>query len=202
MNLTTPKPYAAIMSFTVLFGLVALASGGPIDAPRERTTTPEPPPQPFKYAYSAGRAPGAKPDRFAEQEGDEYGNIKGSYAYLDPNFQWRQVKYEATKEGGFKIIGGTEPEVPIHTVYGPIDSVAVQRAKAEHALLFEQIAARNAQPPLPPQASPPTDTRAVQKVKAQHANLRAKIQQQHDRIAAEHARLHKEQADIIIQNEK
>ena len=113
-----------------------------------------------------------------------------------------QVKYEATKEGGFKIIGGTEPEVPIHTVYGPIDSVAVQRAKAEHALLFEQIAARNAQPPLPPQASPPTDTRAVQKVKAQHANLRAKIQQQHDRIAAAHARLHKEQADIIIQNEK
>ena len=55
----------------------------------------QPPPTPFKYAFSAGRAPGGKPDRFAEQEGDEYGNIKGSYAYLDPNFQWRQVCFFA-----------------------------------------------------------------------------------------------------------
>ena len=60
-----------------------------------------------------------------------------------------QVKYEATKEGGFQIVGGVEPE-PVTTVGGrPVDTVAVQRAKAEHALLFDQIATRNSHPPAP-----------------------------------------------------
>ena len=60
-----------------------------------------------------------------------------------------QVKYEAPKEGGFQIVGGVEPE-PVTTVGGrPVDTVAVQRAKAEHALLFDQIATRNSHPPAP-----------------------------------------------------
>ena len=59
------------------------------------------------------------------------------------------MKYEATKEGGFQIVGGVEPE-PVTTVGGrPVDTVAVQRAKAEHALLFDQIATRNSHPPAP-----------------------------------------------------
>jgi len=164
----------------------------------QETTTPEPPPTPFKYAFSAGRAPGGKPDRYAQQEGDEFGNIKGSYAYLDPNFQWRQVKYEATKEGGFQIVGGVEPEPVTTTVGGrPVDTVAVQRAKAEHALLFDQIATRNSHPPTPLAAHPPADTLAVSTAKLEHEALRYEIQLQHDRIAAEHARLHKQAADVI-----
>ena len=35
------------------------------------------------------------------------------------------------------------------------------------------------------------------KVLAEHADLRARIQLQHQRIAEEHARLHKAQAEII-----
>ena len=55
------------------------------------TTTPEPPPKPFKYAFAAGRAPGGKPDRYVEQEGDEQGVVRGSYTYLDPNWKWQKV---------------------------------------------------------------------------------------------------------------
>ena len=49
------------------------------------------PPKPFKYSYEAGRAPGGKPDRYVEQEGDGSGQIRGSYTYLDPNWTWQTV---------------------------------------------------------------------------------------------------------------
>jgi len=52
----------------------------------------QPPPRPFKYAYAAGRSPNGQPDRYVEQEGDEQGVVKGSYAYLDPNWKWRKVR--------------------------------------------------------------------------------------------------------------
>ena len=55
------------------------------------TSTPQPPPVPFKYAYEAGRAPGGRPDRYVEQEGDGTGQIRGSYTYLDPNWTWQTV---------------------------------------------------------------------------------------------------------------
>ena len=55
------------------------------------TTTPQPPPVPFKYSYEAGRAPGGRPDRYVEQEGDGTGQIRGSYTYLDPNWTWQTV---------------------------------------------------------------------------------------------------------------
>ena len=45
----------------------------------------------FQYAFAASRLPGAAPDRYVESEGDADGVIRGSYAYLDPNYQWRQV---------------------------------------------------------------------------------------------------------------
>ena len=62
-----------------------------------------------QYAFSASRLPGAAPDRYVESEGDSEGVIRsvkvimmimmmlmmmiirGSYAYLDPNQEWRQV---------------------------------------------------------------------------------------------------------------
>ena len=56
------------------------------------TTTENPPPSPFKFAYAAGRAPGGKPDRYVEQQGDANGQIKGSYTYLDPNWTWQTVR--------------------------------------------------------------------------------------------------------------
>ena len=55
------------------------------------TTTPQPPPVPFKFSYEAGRAPGGRPDRYVEQEGDGTGQVRGSYTYLDPNWTWQTV---------------------------------------------------------------------------------------------------------------
>ena len=48
-------------------------------------------PTPFAYSFNAARSPGAKPDRYVESEGDADGVVRGSYAYLDPNFNWHKV---------------------------------------------------------------------------------------------------------------
>ena len=53
----------------------------------------------FQYAFAAARLPGAEPDRYVESEGDANGVVRGSYAYLDPNYQWRHVQYVADKDG-------------------------------------------------------------------------------------------------------
>ena len=45
----------------------------------------------LQYAFSAARLPGAAPDRYVQSEGDEAGVVRGSYAYLDPNYQWQQA---------------------------------------------------------------------------------------------------------------
>merc|ERR1719418_416385 len=66
------------------------------------TTTYQP--QPFKYAFSAARLPGAAPDRYVQSEGDEAGAVRGSYAYLDPNYQWQQVEY-VVDSAGFHVAG-------------------------------------------------------------------------------------------------
>ena len=36
----------------------------------------QPPPVPFEYKFSAGRAPGGKPDRYVSQKGDEHGVVE------------------------------------------------------------------------------------------------------------------------------
>lgn len=56
------------------------------------TTSTTEQPKPFQYAYAAGRAPGGKPDRYVEQQGDGTGQIRGSYTYLDPNWTWQTVR--------------------------------------------------------------------------------------------------------------
>ena len=50
-----------------------------------------------QYAFSAARLPGAAPDRYVESEGDAEGVIRGSYAYLDPNQEWRQVRTQTRR---------------------------------------------------------------------------------------------------------
>lgn len=174
------------------------ASTLPVSATYETTTTTtEGPPRPYKFAYSAGRAPGGKPDRYAQQQGDEYGNIRGSYAYLDPNWKWRQVEYVATEEGGFQVVGGTVDEAK-----PPVDTVAVQQAKANHAYLYDQIAVRNAHPPAQPPVPAyavgrlPSQSRAVEKARAEHQDRFRQIQAQHQEIAALHAKLSQEQKEI------
>lgn len=151
--------------------------------------TTEPPPKPFHYSYEAGRAPGGKPDRYVEQEGDGTGEIRGSYTYLDPNWTWQTIKYVADPDGGFRILEGST----LGSASQPRDTKAVQKAKAEHEALFKLIAARNQIPPSeveePTVVEPPRETVAVQQKRRQHAQLFQQIADQHKRVAEEHKRL-------------
>ena len=61
------------------------------------------------------------------------------------------------------------------------DTVAVAQAKANHQNLYEQIALRNIQIPVAPQAFANVETAAV-------ASHREAFHKQFDQIAAEHAR--------------
>ena len=121
----------------------------------------QPPPRPYHFSYAAGRAPGNKPDRYVEQEGDEKGVIKGSYAYLDPNWKWQkvrnsfflsqerlsqsfktQVQYVADPETGFHVLNKDGAPAEAHL---PLDTAEVAKAKARHKALFEAIANRHKQ---------------------------------------------------------
>jgi len=142
-----------------------------------------PPPKPFKYSYQAGRVPGGKPDRYVEQEGDGSGQIRGSYTYLDPNWTWQTIKYQADPDGGFRILEGSTLGMR------PKDTVAVKKAKEEHAALFKMIAKRNQQPAEVAVAVAPQETRAVQEERQTHAELFQKIAEEHRLLAEEHKRL-------------
>jgi len=147
------------------------------------TTTENPPPKPFKYSYQGGRVPGGKPDRYVEQEGDGSGQIRGSYTYLDPNWTWQTIKYQADPDGGFRILEGSTLGMR------PKDTVAVKKAKEEHAALFKMIAKRNQQPAEVAVAVAPQETRAVQEERQTHAELFQKIAEEHRLLAEEHKRL-------------
>lgn len=138
---------------------------------------------PFKYAFAAGRAPGGKPDRYVEQEGDEKGVIKGSYAYLDPNWKWQKVGYVAD-EDGFHITDSSPGAA------GPEDTPAVAAAKARHQALFQQIAERHRaqNSDVVPYAGN-EETEAVKQKRQEHAEEFQRIAEEHARIAAEQSRL-------------
>ena len=53
----------------------------------------------FQYSFSAGRSPNGRPDRYVEQAGDAAGVVRGSYSYLDPNWEWQKVSYVADDLG-------------------------------------------------------------------------------------------------------
>merc|ERR1719391_1595300 len=94
------------------------------------------PPQPYTYAYSAARAPGAKPDRYASQEGDANGVVRGQYAYLDPNYQWQQVAYLADADG-FHVDASNLP-------VANVDTPAVSEQRLKFADQFAAIAQEHA----------------------------------------------------------
>ena len=121
--------------------------------------------------------------------------IRGGYAYLDPNYKWQKVEYVAD-ENGFHVDPSVLPvanlvahprvqsmliQMAFITSYIQ-DTVAVAQAKANHQNLYEQIALRNSQIPVAPQAFANVETAAV-------ASHREAFHKQFDQIAAEHARL-------------
>lgn len=161
------------------------------------TTTTTEVPTPYQFEYSAGRAPGGKPDRYVEQEGDAYGNIRGSYTYLDPNWKWQRVNYEASEENGFQILpGSTIPLNDNPEALLPKDTVAVQQAKAQHEALYHEIAASHQNIPVPHVRQSIPQSKAVQQKRYEHESEYQRIAAEHARIEAEHAALAAEDARI------
>jgi len=163
---------------------------------RQTTTTTEIP-TPFEYEFAAGRRPGGKPDRYVNSKGDEHGTITGSYTYLDPNYKWQRVNYKASEENGFEILPGStllanQPDVASN----PRDSVAVQKAKAQHEALYQEIYASHQANPVPYPDRVLQETKAVQKKRNEFANEFQRIAAEHARIEAEHAAIAAEQAKL------
>ncbi|KAK7874378.1 hypothetical protein R5R35_007840 [Gryllus longicercus] len=120
-----------------LLMLVAAAAGAasavavlPSHAEEEPTTAG--PPQPYSFAYAAGRFPNHV-DRTHEEASDGSGVVRGSYAWVDPRFQVRRVEYVADAHGFHPVLSSPVADTP-----------AVAAAKQRHAALYERIAAEHA----------------------------------------------------------
>merc|ERR1719367_1677480 len=171
----------------LLLLLAALASGYPARPTSGKEAAEEPPPVPFEYKFSAGRAPGGKPDRYVNQKGDEHGVVQGSYTYLDPNWKWRKVAYVAD-EGGFHVLPGS---TPVQEAL-PEETPVVAAARAKHEELFAAIAQRNSQVPVAP-AVGNAESVAVARKRAEHEAQFAAIAAEHERIAEAHRRAQAEE---------
>lgn len=104
------------------------------------TSTPQPPPQPYSFAYEAGRYPGHV-DRSHQEVSDGSGVVRGAFTYIDPRQQIRTVEYTADQDGfhptvsldGIASPGSGEPQ----------ETEAVKLAKQRHFDIFNRIAERN-----------------------------------------------------------
>ncbi|XP_023331104.1 uncharacterized protein LOC111703403 isoform X2 [Eurytemora carolleeae] len=164
--------------------LLLAVAGSRCRAVEEETTIQ--PPLPFKYAFAASRTPNGTPDRYVEQEGDATGVIRGSYAYLDPNYEWQKVSYVAD-ENGFHVDSANLPQP--NPLKHPEDTIAVTKAKTNHARLYQEIALRNSQVPVPIISTPNVESAAVAAKRSEFQEQYAQIVAEHARIAAEHAKL-------------
>ncbi|KAF9810684.1 hypothetical protein SFRURICE_021137 [Spodoptera frugiperda] len=152
----------------------------------DTTTTPEPPPHPYLFSYSAGRYPGHA-DRTHTEVSDGSGVVKGSFSYVDPGQKVRTVDYVADKQGFHPILSHVPPE-------HPADSDSVAQAKNRHYQLYAKIAEEHANPH-PELISAPIETQAVAEARAKHAQLFRVIAEQHARIAAEREALLREEEE-------
>ena len=82
---------------------------------------------------------------------------------------YTQVNYKASEEKGFEILPGST--ILENGSQGPRDSVAVQRAKAQHAALYHEIAATHQAAPVPYPIRVLQDTKAVKKKKNSLAEI-------------------------------
>ncbi|KAJ8676441.1 hypothetical protein QAD02_012228 [Eretmocerus hayati] len=140
------------------------------------TTTTQGPPNPYSFQYTAGRIPGTI-DRVQTETGDGLGHVQGSYSYVDPKLKVRTVEY-IVNENGFQPSLINYDDV----LKQPVDSEAVRLEKERHRILYQKIAASNAQG-APIQT--PKDSASVEKAKARHYSLYQKIAAEHAAIAAE-----------------
>ena len=104
------------------------------------------------------------------------------------------MNYEASEQNGFQILpGSTIPLNEPPAVVAPKDTLAVQKAKAQHEALYEQIAASHQIAPIPYVRQSPHETVAVQKKRYEHES-------EYQRIAAEHAQIEAQHAALAAEN--
>lgn len=101
----------------------------------DTTTTPQPPPHPYVFSYTAGRYDGHI-DRAHSEVSDGSGVVRGAFSYIDPRQQIRSVEYVADKDGFHPILSHPNAE--------PQQSEAVKLATLRHFKLFNRIAEQNA----------------------------------------------------------
>ncbi|XP_050072180.1 larval cuticle protein A3A [Anopheles maculipalpis] len=185
------------LSSTVLLVLVAVLTGDFCHAARrdvrvravqpqivvveeyeEKLTTLPPPPKPYAFTYSAGRAPGHV-DRTHSEVSDGSGVVRGSFSYIDPRNQVRTVEYTADSSGFYPVLS--------HLPKTPQQTEAVALAQQKHYALYNKIAQEHADAHSGLTVEPklPKDTVAVAKAKDRHFTLYEKIAQEHARIGAE-----------------
>ncbi|KAJ9584636.1 hypothetical protein L9F63_021021, partial [Diploptera punctata] len=90
------------------------------------------PPEPYSFAYTAGRYPGHV-DRTHQETSDGSGVIRGMFAYVDPRHQVRTVEYTADAQGFHPVLSNPVADTP-----------TVAAAKANHHDLYARIAAEHA----------------------------------------------------------
>jgi len=93
----------------------------------------------------------AHPGQAHSAHRDAFGNVVGSYAYIDPNGKEVRVNYVAD-HNGFRVASNALPEGPavpaVQALVAPVpvqDTPEVAQAKADHAKAVEEAIARNAQ---------------------------------------------------------
>ncbi|NP_001166701.1 cuticular protein RR-1 motif 56 isoform X2 [Bombyx mori] len=168
--------------------ILVLAAGlTSCDVSHLETTTPDPPPKPYVFSYTAGRFPGHV-DREHTEVSDGSGVVRGKFAYVDPRHKVRTVDYVADKEGFHPILSDVPPE-------HPADSESVALAKDRHFQLYSKIAEEHAQHPHPYETSVPRQSAAVAEATLKHSELFRVIAEQHARIAAEREALIREEEE-------
>jgi len=127
-------------------------------------------------------------------QGNAKGDMRGGYAYLDPNNEWQTVKYVAD-ENGFRVKSSALPIA--NPVAHPQDTFAVAKAKAYHENLYKQIALTNSKLP----EAPRDHLRQLQDT-AEVANSKDAFQKQFEKIRAEHSRIAEEHKNLAELEEK
>ncbi|GFX25833.1 cuticle protein 10.9 [Trichonephila clavipes] len=120
------------------------------------------PPHPFHFGYDVLDEHGNKLQR--QEQGDQHGNVKGSYGYVDAHGVYRQVDYVADHSGFRAVVQSNEPgvanedpaDVKLTAKSPPAHVLEQQYTKVEHAYAEPKLYLKAASKPIYRDASTAT----------------------------------------------
>ncbi|GIY09699.1 hypothetical protein CEXT_654901 [Caerostris extrusa] len=112
------------------------------------------PPHPFHFGYDVLDEHGNKQQR--QEQGDQHGNVKGSYGYVDAHGVYRQVDYVADHSGFRAVVQSNEPgvanedpaDVKLTAKSPPHHVLEQQLSKVEHGYADPKLYIKPASKPL------------------------------------------------------